>query len=101
MVSTLTLAALLAFGYKPFMEHLDNANQDMAVEEVVKLQPAGPAFNADSAYAMTKAQCNFGPRDMNPKPMTAAPNGLSPGSSNTGARCRHRKQTSKGMTAPC
>ena len=65
MVSTLTLAALLAFGYKPFMEHLDNANQDMAVEEVVKLQPAGPAFNADSAYAMTKAQCNFGPRDMN------------------------------------
>lgn len=26
---------------------------------------AGPSFNADSAYAFTKAQCDFGPRTMN------------------------------------
>ena len=37
----------------------------METEEVEKLQPVGPAFNADSAFAMTKAQCDFGPRDMN------------------------------------
>ncbi len=30
-----------------------------------RLKPVGPAFNADSAYAFTKAQCDFGPRDMN------------------------------------
>lgn len=36
-------------------------------EEMEKVQPVGPAFNADSAYAFTKAQCDFGPRDMNSK----------------------------------
>ena len=34
-------------------------------EEVAKVNPVGPSFNADSAYAFTKAQCDFGPRDMN------------------------------------
>lgn len=34
-------------------------------DEVEKLNPVGPAFNADSAYAFTQAQCDFGPRDMN------------------------------------
>lgn len=34
-------------------------------EEAEKVRPVGPAFNADSAYAFTKAQCDFGPRDMN------------------------------------
>ena len=28
-------------------------------------QPVGPSFNADSAYAYCKAQCDFGPRTMN------------------------------------
>lgn len=28
-------------------------------------KPVGPAFNADSAYAFTAAQCAFGPRTMN------------------------------------
>lgn len=37
------------------------------IEEVESLQPVGPAFNADSAYAFTKAQCDFGPRAMNSK----------------------------------
>lgn len=34
-------------------------------DETEKLNPVGPAFNADSAYAFTAAQCAFGPRDMN------------------------------------
>ncbi|WP_369793932.1 M28 family peptidase [Prevotella sp. S7 MS 2] len=34
-------------------------------EEVEKVNPVGPAFNADSAYAFTQAQCDFGPRSMN------------------------------------
>ena len=39
----------------------------VAAEETEKVAPVGPAFNADSAYAYTKAQCDFGPRDMNSK----------------------------------
>ena len=35
------------------------------VDEVEKAAPVGPVFNADSAYAFTKAQCDFGPRNMN------------------------------------
>ena len=35
------------------------------IDEVEKVDPVGPVFNADSAYAFTKAQCDFGPRNMN------------------------------------
>ena len=35
------------------------------IDEVEKANPVGPVFNADSAYAFTKAQCDFGPRNMN------------------------------------
>ena len=35
------------------------------IDEVEKADPVGPVFNADSAYAFTKAQCDFGPRKMN------------------------------------
>ena len=35
------------------------------IDEVEKTDPVGPVFNADSAYAFTKAQCDFGPRNMN------------------------------------
>ncbi len=31
------------------------------------MQPVGPAFNADSAYAFCEKQCDFGPRTMNSK----------------------------------
>ncbi len=31
------------------------------------MQPVGPAFSADSAYAFCEEQCNFGPRTMNSK----------------------------------
>lgn len=34
-------------------------------ENLDSKQPLGPAFSADSAYAFTQAQCNFGPRAMN------------------------------------
>ena len=29
------------------------------IDEVEKADPVGPVFNADSAYAFTKAQCDF------------------------------------------
>ena len=35
------------------------------MEEAEKVKPVGPAFNADSAYAFTQSQCDFGPRPMN------------------------------------
>ena len=38
-----------------------------ASEEVVAMQPAGPVFSADSAYAYCQQQCDFGPRTMNSK----------------------------------
>ena len=33
--------------------------------EGIAMQPVGPTFNADSAYAFCAAQCDFGPRTMN------------------------------------
>ena len=34
-------------------------------EVLVLSSPAGPAFNADSAFSYCQAQCDFGPRTMN------------------------------------
>ncbi len=44
-----------------------NAAQDTEDTELTETvaKPVGPAFSADSAYAFTAAQCNFGPRVMN------------------------------------
>ena len=36
-----------------------------ASTETVSIQPIGPAFCADSAFAFCEAQCEFGPRTMN------------------------------------
>lgn len=33
--------------------------------DTIALNPVGPDFNADTAYALTQAQCDFGPRPMN------------------------------------
>jgi glutaminyl-peptide cyclotransferase len=44
---------------QPSTDDMDEA------EETEKVAPVGPSFNADSAYAYTEAQCNFGPRPMN------------------------------------
>lgn len=58
--------AALAIGGLHYYKNADSKVQNIEeTEEVVKVNPVGPSFNADSAYAFTKAQCDFGPRDMN------------------------------------
>lgn len=42
--------------------HADSIDME---ESMDKIDPVGPAFSADSAYAFTQAQCDFGPRAMN------------------------------------
>ena len=44
---------------------LSCASRKQTTEDTSSLQPLGPAFNADSAYAFCEAQCAFGPRVMN------------------------------------
>ena len=58
--------AVLAIGGLHYYKKADSKVQNIEeTEEVAKVNPVGPSFNADSAYAFTKAQCDFGPRDMN------------------------------------
>lgn len=58
--------AALAIGGLHYYKNADSKVQNIEeTEEVTKVNPVGPSFNADSAYAFTKAQCDFGPRDMN------------------------------------
>ena len=58
--------AALAIGGLHYYKNADSKVQNIEeTEEVAKVNPVGPSFNADSAYAFTKAQCDFGPRDMN------------------------------------
>ena len=58
--------AALAIGGLHYYKNTDSKVQNIEeTEEVAKVNPVGPSFNADSAYAFTKAQCDFGPRDMN------------------------------------
>ena len=58
--------AALAIGGLHYYKNADIKVQNIEeTEEVAKVNPVGPSFNADSAYAFTKAQCDFGPRDMN------------------------------------
>ena len=58
--------AALAIGGLHYYKNADSKVQNIEeTEEVANVNPVGPSFNADSAYAFTKAQCDFGPRDMN------------------------------------
>lgn len=58
--------AALAIGGLHYYKNADSKVQNIEeTEEVAKVNPVGPSFNTDSAYAFTKAQCDFGPRDMN------------------------------------
>ena len=58
--------AALAIGGLHYYKNADSKVQNIEeTEEVAKVNPVGPSFNADSAYAFTKTQCDFGPRDMN------------------------------------
>ena len=58
--------AALAIGGLHYYKNADSKVQNIEeTEEVAKVNPVGPSFNADSAYAFIKAQCDFGPRDIN------------------------------------
>ena len=60
------VVAALAIGGLHYYKNANSGVQNVAeTEETMKVEPVGPAFNADSAYAFIKAQCDFGPRDMN------------------------------------
>ncbi len=65
VTSCLCVIAALAVAFWPGKTASVDETED--TEETEKVAPVGPAFNADSAYAYTKAQCDFGPRDMNSK----------------------------------
>ena len=60
----LLAAVIAAFSFGWFSPSATSPDTE-ETEEVEKVAPVGPAFNADSAYTFTKAQCDFGPRDMN------------------------------------
>lgn len=61
----LAAAALLVYGWGAAgLGH--GATEGLEAEEALeKVNPVGPEFNADSAYAFTQAQCDFGTRAMN------------------------------------
>lgn len=63
VTSIICVAAALALAFLPGKGSSNPATDEEEATE--KIAPVGPAFNADSAYAYTKAQCDFGPRPMN------------------------------------
>lgn len=56
------VVAIAAVGMNTGWGHADSIDME---ESMDKIAPVGPAFSADSAYAFTQAQCDFGPRAMN------------------------------------
>ena len=62
MIALLIVALIAgaAFNFLP-----SNKAEVSETEEIEKVQPAGPDFNADSAYIYLQEQCDFGPRTMN------------------------------------
>lgn len=58
-------AAAIAAGAYTYSKSHSVSPDVQEVEEAEKLNPVGPAFNADSAFAYCDAQCQFGPRTMN------------------------------------
>ena len=59
------MTALLTTSTYGCKEKTGNNNSTADTDTVAAVKPVGPKFNADSAYAFTAAQCNFGPRTMN------------------------------------
>ncbi|MFZ1235484.1 MAG: M28 family peptidase [Prevotella sp.] len=57
------LVAAATWGLNSMKDTSSTLSESSEMSAVQK--PAGPAFNADSAYAFTKTQCEFGPRTMN------------------------------------
>lgn len=60
--TTAVVVAIAAVGMNTGWGHADSIDME---ESMDKIDPVGPAFSADSAYAFTQAQCDFGPRAMN------------------------------------
>lgn len=56
------VVGIAAVGMSTGWGHADSIDME---ESMDKIDPVGPAFSADSAYAFTQAQCDFGPRAMN------------------------------------
>lgn len=61
MLKTIALAITLAAA----MASCRSAKKETTAEQPDTVALKGPQFNADSAYAFTAAQCQFGPRTMN------------------------------------
>ena len=59
----LLIVALIAGAAFNFLH--SNKAEVSETEEIEKVQPVGPDFNADSAYIYLQEQCDFGPRTMN------------------------------------
>ena len=64
IIGTLAILAI-GGGVYAWRAHQVAAPMTENTEEEEKVNPVGPAFNADSAYTFTKAQCDFGVRAMN------------------------------------
>lgn len=62
MIALLIVALIAgaAFNFLP-----SNKAEVSETEEIEKVQPVGPDFNANSAYIYLQEQCDFGPRTMN------------------------------------
>ena len=65
MVATAVVVAALAGGFWAWKSMSGDTSQVAEMEETEKVNPVGPTFNADSAYAFCAAQCDFGYRSMN------------------------------------
>lgn len=56
---------LVAAGTALYLSHQASVADVSETEETESVNPVGPDFNSDSAYAFVEAQCAFGPRTMN------------------------------------
>ena len=78
--------ATVAYGCKGKVSNADNG-----ADTVATAKPVGPTFNADSAYAFTAAQCDFGPRVMNSAAHDKCGKWIVEKSRSMAVKCRSRK----------
>ena len=62
MIALLIVALIAGAAFNFLPSHKAEVSE---TEEIEKVQPVGPDFNADSAYIYLQEQCDFGPRTMN------------------------------------